>query len=37
MEDKKLKELTLEELDGVNGGYNDAEWAKWTREWKDWW
>ena len=37
MEDKNLKVLSLEELDGVNGGYNDEEWAKWTREWKDWW
>ena len=37
MEDKSLNALSLEELDGVTGGYNDEEWAKWTREWKDWW
>ena len=37
MEDKNLKELSLEELEGISGGYNDAEWAAWTRAWKDWW
>ena len=37
MEEKEMKALSMEDLDGVAGGYNDEEWAQWTRSWKDWW
>ena len=35
MEEKEMKALSMEDLDGVAGGYNDEEWAQWTRSWKD--
>ena len=39
MEDKNLKALSLEDLDGIAGGagYTEEEWAQWTRDWKDYW
>ena len=38
MEDKNLKALSLEDLDGVAGGQDySKEWEEWTREWKEWW
>lgn len=33
----ELQELDLEDLNEISGGYNDEEWAQWTRAWKDWW
>ncbi|MBR2067486.1 MAG: hypothetical protein IJ875_04410 [Solobacterium sp.] len=37
IESKEKQMLTLDELDEIAGGYNNEEWAQWTRAWKDWW
>ena len=39
IESKEMQLLTLDELDEIAGGqgYNDEQWAQWTRAWKDWW
>ena len=31
--------LAIDELDNISGGagYNEQQWAEWTKAWKDWW